>query len=208
MKNKRLVIFTVFALGVSGHSLAKDKKAIEIAPANKAPLLNGNCNDDVWRPATTIALPANVYILLMHDDDYFYICVRSKADDINVLDLYVESDEVKVPFKYHLSAQMGERKLTENGWENTSQKWELKDYAGFWVPYSGLEDPENRKNPKFARGTHRQVQIARKKFPGTIWNMMFGVSGIKHEDEWAAFVHPERAAEDDRTTWERFTFSE
>ena len=75
---------------------------------------------------------------------------------------------------------MGESVLIDNKWEGASEKWALKDYAGFWVPYSGLKDREKRQGSKFARGTYRRVQVLRNKFPGYSWNMMFGVSAVRH----------------------------
>jgi len=187
---------------------ANASEIITINSINKAALLDGSCGNDEWRAATKIKLPAEASIYLMHDKDYFYICAKGKPEDIAVLDLYIEHAETGDLHKFHLSAQMGESVLTDNKWENTSGKWVLEDYAGFWVPYSGLKDPENRKNPTFARGTHRQVQILRKKFSGDTWNMMFGVSAIKYEGEWAEFFYPEKAISDDRSTWGKFLFSE
>lgn len=143
----------------------------------------------------------------MYDEDYFYFCACGKAEDYTILDLYIEHPETKRLHKFHLSAQMGEAILTDNGWEPASGKWELKDYAGFWVPYNGLADPENRVDPKFAKGTHRQMQISRKKFAGNTWNMMFGVGGIRHEGNGAQFFYPEKAVDNDKTTWKKFSFS-
>jgi len=103
---------------------------------------------------------------------------------------------------------MGESVLIDNKWEGASEKWALKDYAGFWVPYSGLKDREKRQGPKFARGTHRQVQVSRNKFPGNSWNMMFGISAIRHEGKRAEFFYPEKAVDIDKSTWRKFLFSE
>ncbi len=179
---------------------------IAIKPSNKTVLLDGYCGNDEWQSATEIALPAQAYIYLMYDEDYLYICAKGKAEDITVLDLYIKGSEGGLPHKYHLSAQMGEKVLSDRGWETTSKEFGFNDYAGFWVPYAGLEDQENRKNPKFSRGTHRQVQISRKKFPGKVLHMMFGVSAIKHNDEWAEFFFPEEAVADEFSTWGTFLY--
>lgn len=188
---------------------ANASEAIAINPTNKAALLDGHCGNDEWEAATKIELPAEASIYLMHDKDSFYICAKGKAEDYAVLDLYIEHAETGRLHKFHLSAQMGESVNTEEGWENVSGKWDLKDYAGFWVPYSGLEDVENRKGPKFERGTHRQIQVLRKKFAGNTWNMMFGVSAISHEgNSGAEFFCPENAVGNDKSTWGKFSFSE
>ncbi len=182
-------------------------ETIAINPTNKAALLDGRCGNDEWEAATKFELPAQASIYLMHDKESFYLCAKGKVEDYTVIDLYIEHAETGRLHKFHLSAQMGESVLTDNGWEEASRKWELKDYAGFWVPFSGLEDPENRKNPKFARGTHRQIQVLRKKFAGNTWNMMIGVS-VRHEGNGAQFFYPENAVDNDKSTWGKFSFSE
>lgn len=182
-------------------------KPIMINSTVKPGLLDGRCGSDEWEAATKIDLQAGASIFLMHDDDYFYFCAAGKAGDYTILDLYVENTATGRLHKFHLSAQMGESVLLDEEWESVSGKWELKDYAGFWVPYNGLEDPENRVNPLFARGTHRQMQISREKFAGDTWNMMFGVGGIIHEGEGAQFFYPSTAEAEEKSTWRKFSFS-
>lgn len=183
------------------------RETVAINRTTKTALLDGRCGNDEWEAATKINLPAEASIYLMHDEDYFYFCAAGKQEDYTILDVYIENSATGRLHKFHLSAQMGESILMNDGWERASEKWELQGYAGFWVPYSGLEDPENRINPLFARGTHRQMQISRKKFAGHTWKMMFGVGGIIQEGEGAQFFYPESASEEDNSTWGSFSFS-
>lgn len=201
---KLLLLSTCLSFVATGTNASE---TITINPTNKAALLDGRCGNDEWEAATKIKLPAQASIYLMHDKDNFYLCAKGKAEDYAVLDLYIEHAETGYLHHFHLSAQMGERVRTDKGW-GESATWELKDYAGFWVPYFGLEDPENRKGPKFARGTHRQIQVSRKKFAGNIWNMMIGVSAIRHEGKGAEFFFPRKAVDNDKSTWGKFLFSE
>lgn len=187
---------------------ANASEIIPINLTNKTALLDGQCGNDEWAVATKIELPEQAELLLMYDQHYFYLCAKGKAEDYAVLDLYIENAKTGAPHKFHLSAQMGERVFNGKEWERVSEKWVLNDYAGFWVPYSGLEDQENRKNPKFARGTHRQLQISRKKFAGNTWNMMIGLSAIKDKnDNNVTLFFPEKATENDKSSWQRFSFS-
>ncbi len=184
------------------------EQAIAINPTSKPALLDGRCGNDEWDAATAINLPLEASIYVMHDDDYFYFCTKGKKEDTNVLDLYIENAQTGHMHKFHLSAQMGESFYDGKEWVK-SAKWDLQGYAGFWVPYSGLEDRVNRKNPRFARGTHRQMQISRSKFAGNTWNIMVGLSGIKDKDgQNQALFYPEKAVESDRSTWAKFSFSE
>tara|TARA_R110001599_G_scaffold68366_1_gene192565 strand:+ start:1541 stop:2161 length:621 start_codon:yes stop_codon:yes gene_type:complete len=199
-----LTLIGAFALNIV---IAQETNGtIAINPTNKAGLLDGSCGNDEWDAATKIELPGQAAIYVMHDEDYFYFCASGKAEDYTVLDLYIENTETGQPHKFHLSAQMGESIFKDNEWKPASGKWKLNDYAGFWVPYSGLEDVENRKGPIFERGTHRQMHISRKKFPGNTWNMMIGLSAVSHEGE-GALLYPENATGNDKSTWGKFSFS-
>lgn len=182
-------------------------QAITIKYTQKPALLDGRCGGDEWDAATKLSLPAQVTLYFMHDYDYFYICAAGKKEDYAVIDLMIENNTTGAPHRFHLSAQMGETILKNDKWESAADKWDLRDYAGFWVPYAGLEDQQNRKNPRFQRGTHRQVQIARKKFPGNNWNMMVNVSGVRLNGENTAVSYPENGAQKIKTTWAPFTFS-
>jgi len=207
MQNMSTLLLLNVALSLAAIE-ANAAEAIMINPTSKAALLDGHCGKDEWETATKIELPAQASIYLMHDDEYFYLCAKGKAEDYTVLDLYIEHAETGHLHHFHLSAQMGERVRTDKGW-GESATWELKDYAGFWVPYFGLEDPENRKDPKFAKGTHRQMQVLRKKFARNTWNMMIGVSAIEHEgNRNSEFFYPEKAVDNDESTWAKFSFSE
>jgi len=185
----------------------RNPKTIIINQTNKTMLLDGHCGNDEWDAATKIDLPAGASIYFMYDTEYFYFGAKGKAEDYTILDLYIENVETGKLHKFHLSAQMGESMLTENGWERVGEKWELKDYAGFWVPYNGLEDVEKRIGPKFASGTHRQMQISRKKFPGNTWKMMVGLGGIRQEGDGGRLFYPENGVGDDKSTWSEFSFS-
>ncbi|MDM7861158.1 hypothetical protein QTP81_11165 [Alteromonas sp. ASW11-36] len=205
MKNISKLLYLGLSIAHAG-ALADEPKSIAINSTNESALLDGRCGNDEWEVASRLHLPSDVTVFLMQDTKYFYICTKGKSEDINVLDLYIESTEAEQPYKYHLSAQMGESKLTENGWESTADQGVRNGYAGLWVPYSGLKDPENRKNPTFERGSHRQVQITRGKFPGNNWRMMISVSGIKQKDAWTTLTYPENAEMDDTSTWGVFSF--
>ncbi|XOV80392.1 MAG: hypothetical protein ACFHVJ_05420 [Aestuariibacter sp.] len=203
----KLMLLTTSLLFGTIHANASE--TIAINPTTEAALLDGRCGNDEWQVATKLDLPAQVAIYLMHDKKYFYICAKGKAEDITVLDLTIENNETGHLHNFHLSAQMGESVLRDNDWKNTSDKWDLKGYAGFWVPYSGLKEPENRKHPIWAKGTHRQVQVLRKKFPGNSWNMMFGVSAINHEgDPWAELHYPESGVKEEKSTFAKFSFAD
>lgn len=181
--------------------------AIAISQTNLPPLFDGRCNKDEWQAATKIELPAQVSVYLMHDENSLFVCAKGKAEDYTVIDLYIEHAATGHLHNLHASAQLGERLLTDKGWSETSH-WNLKDWSGFWVPYAGDEDTENGTRTKFLKGSHREVQVLRKKFVGNTWNIMIGVSAVYHEGKYGAeFFYPENAADTDESTWQKFSFS-
>jgi len=206
--SKLLAVSAVLALAAHDANISKTRAsdAIVINSTDKAALLDGRCGNDEWDVAKKIDLPAQVSLFLMHNENYFYLCAKGKEEDFTVLNLYIEHPETGNLHQFHLSAQMGERVRTNEGW-GPSATWDLKDYAGFWVPFFGTEETENGRRLKFAVGTHRQIQVSRKKFSGDIWNMMIGVGGINYEGrDDAEFLYPEKAIADDKSTWAEFSF--
>ncbi len=180
---------------------------ISINQTNKAPLFDGRCGKDEWQAATKIEMPAQVSIYLMHDEDSLFACAKGKAEDYTVIDLYIKNAETGHLHNLHASAQLGERLFTDKEWSE-SEFWNLKDWGGFWVPYAGNEETENGMRTKFLKGSHREIQILRKKFAGSTWSMMFGVSGLNHEGKYGAELsYPESAVESDESTWAKFSFS-
>lgn len=183
-------------------------ETIFINQTNKAPLFDGRCDNDEWRAATRIELPAQVSVFLMHDKYSLFVCAKGKAEDYTVIDLYIADAAAGHLYNLHASAQLSERLLTDTEWSE-AEFWNHKDWSGFWVPYAGSEDTEDGTRTKFLEGSHREVQVLRKKFAGNTWNMMIGVSAIYHEGAYGAeFFYPENAINTDQSTWGKFSFAE
>lgn len=202
-----LLMGTFIGTAFSISSQANASESIAINSTKKAPLFDGSCGENEWQSATKIKLPAQASIYLMHDKDSLYVCAKGKAEDYAVIDIYIKHARTGHLHNLHASAQLSERLLTDKEW-GESQRWNLKDWGGFWVPYAGNEDIENGgKRPKFLKGSHREIQVLRKKFAGNIWKMMIGVSAINHEGEPREFFYPENAIDVDTSTWTMFSFS-
>ena len=192
----------VFAVADSNAS-----ETIAINQTNKAPLFDGRCGKDEWQAATEIELPAQVFVYLMHDEDSLFVCAKGKSEDYTVIDLYIEDAETGRFHNLHASAQLGERLRTDKTWSD-SDYWNLKGWGGFWVPYAGDEETEDGMRTKFLEGSHREIQVLRKRFVGDTWTMMIGVSAIHHEGKYGAeFFYPENAVDTDESTWGKFSFS-
>ncbi|MCJ8294443.1 MAG: hypothetical protein MJK15_08555 [Colwellia sp.] len=181
-------------------------EVITINATNKAPLFDGRCDKDEWQSAIKFELPAQTAVYLMHDNDSLYICAKGKAEDYAVIDIYIENTKTGYLHNLHASAQLGERIFNGKEWSKPD-RWNLKDWRGFWVPYAGRVESEDGLKPKFLKGSHREMQILRKKFVGVTWNIMISVSGIYHDEGSTKYSYPEKAIDTDSSTWAKFSFS-
>ena len=204
-KLSKIVLSSIVILCLATEGNASE--IITINSTNKAPLFDGRCDKDEWKSATKFELPAQASVYLMHDKYSLYVCAKGKAEDYTVIDIYIENSETGHLHNLHASAQLGERLFKGKEWSKPD-RWNLKDWSGFWVPYAGIDDSEDGKRPKFLKGSHREMQVLRKKFVGETWNIMVSVSSIYNEEGFTTFSYPEKAVDIDKSTWAKFSFSE
>jgi len=171
---------------------------MKINATKTTPLFDGRCKNTEWSAATKIKLPSEISIYLMHDKDSLYVCAKGKVDDYGVIDIFIEDVKTGYLHRLHASAQLGERIYNGKNWSEPD-RWNLSDWSGFWVPYAGRVESDDGLRPNFLKGSHREMQILRKKFSGDDWNMMITVNGISF---------PEKATDTDKSTWRIFSFSD
>ncbi len=202
--SKILLLITSLLL-LAGEAVSSE--AIGINPTSKTPLFDGRCDTSEWQDARKLELPAQTAIYLMHDQDSLFVCAKGKAEDYTVIDLYIEDAETGYLHNLHASAQLSERTLSDKDWSE-SEFWNNKDWSGYWVPYAGEEETDEGKRTQFLEGSHREIQVLRKKFVGNNWNMMIRVSAVYQDGEYGAeFFYPEQAVDTDKSTWTTFSFS-
>jgi hypothetical protein len=213
-KLSKIVLSTIVLLLATEAVATKGKSPEENAPettiittTNKAPLFDGSCDKDEWNSAIKFELPAQTSVYLMHDNDSLYVCAKGKTEDYTVIDIYIENAKTGYLHNLHASAQLGERIFKGKEWSK-SDRWNLKDWSGFWVPYAGRVESKDGLRPKFLKGSHREMQILRKKFTGDNWNIMINVSGIYLNESSTGFSYPEKAVDTDSSTWTKFSFSQ
>lgn len=206
MQSMSKPLLSIFVLVLTGPASASEITAVK--STDRAPLFDGFCDSAEWQSATKLQLPAQIAVYLMHDEHSLFVCAKGKAEDYTVIDLYIEHAETGHLYNLHASAQLTERKLIDKDWSE-SVFWNQKDWGGFWVPYAGEEDTESGTRTKFLEGSHREIQVLRKKFVGDTWNMMVRISAVSHEGKYGAeFSYPMNATDNDKSTWAKFSFSE
>ncbi len=182
-------------------------ESVVINATDRAPLFDGRCGEAEWQSATKIELPAEVWVYLMHDDESLYACARGKKEDYTVIDLYIQHAGTGHLYNLHASAQLKERELTEETW-NDPEHWNNEGWSGFWVPFAGIEETEEGERTQFLKGSDRELQVLRSKFPGDRWKMMIGISAVYQEGAYGAeFSYPEGASDTDASTWLIYSFS-
>ncbi|MEE4193227.1 MAG: hypothetical protein V2I66_16735 [Halieaceae bacterium] len=199
-----LILSSALTLAANSANAA-DK--ISINATTSPPLFDGRCDSAEWQPAIQLELPAGVSVKLMHDTNSLYVCAMGKAQDYTVIDLYIEHGQTRQIYNLHASAQLFERVHLDENWSDTSF-WNQKDWSAFWVPYAGEEETEKGPRTRFLKGSHREVQVLRRKFPGESWKMMIGISAVEHEGSFGEdFKFPAEAVDTDPSTWAEFSFS-
>lgn len=194
------------ALGITAATMPLSaSEQVTVNKVDTAALLDGRCGNDEWDAATRISVGSDAEILLMHDDNSLFICAKGQDGEPTVLDVYIENAETGQLHELHLSAQMGESIFDGTEWGERVM-WELEDYAGFWSPYYGREESDDGLRPIFYRNSHKQLQILRKKFPGTSWNMMINLS-IGRNRQWVEHPYPTGAVDIDPKSWATYSFS-
>lgn len=182
-------------------------KGIVVNQTDSAPLFDGRCGDDEWKTSTKIELPAQISLRLMHDAQSLFVCAKGKDDDYTVIDLYIEDRATGYLHNLHASAQLGER-VYRNGEWSESEFWNHQHWSAFWVPYAGADETEDGPRTKFLKGSHRELQVLRRKFPGQSWKLMIGVSAVNHDGSYGAeFVYPENASDSDSSSWTELSFA-
>lgn len=203
--SSKILLLSTFLTILAGKTVASP--VISINPTSKSPLFDGHCDSTEWQDATKIELPAQTAIYLMYDEHSLFVCGKGKVEDYTAIDLYIEHPETGVFYNLHASAQLSERTLHDSEWSE-SEFWNNKDWSGYWVPYAGEEDADEGKRTKFLEGSHRELQVMRKKFSGNSWNVMIRISAIYQDGEYGAEVfYPMEAIDSDKSTWAKLSFS-
>ncbi|MDB5367540.1 MAG: hypothetical protein JWM77_3467 [Rhodospirillales bacterium] len=157
-------------------------------------LLDGRCEAAEWARAARLDLGSGASLLVQEDADHVFVCVRGPAGGLNTLDLYLVTDRAPVPVDLHVSAQVGERTLTQSGWPD----WQWRNQTGWYgtpVPFAGMTDLEGAPRPAFARDTDRELQLSKARFGPLPWRIRVDVQVMGPERKASALYPPESTAE-------------
>jgi len=109
------------------------------------PLINGQINSLEWSESEIIDIQSKYDLYLKQDEQYYYVAVKNKTALPFYIDMFLLIDESL--FNIHSSAQLGERKLTESDWSDSTPitNW---GYINDWTSNTVLFDRAKRKRLK------------------------------------------------------------
>ncbi len=168
----RLVIafFGVLAAAAPAHA------AIE--PPFGAPILmDGKCDDSEWRDAMEAAVAPGHVLRVKRTERYVFMCITYPDDSFGTLEGYVTTARQTTPLNIHVSAKVGDRLWTEEGWP----RFEWWAAEGWWsnaVRYNSFEDGEQR----FLGAPAREIQFDLDHFGREDWRIMFDMYYGRRDD--------------------------
>jgi len=101
------------------------------------PLINGQIDSLEWSESDVVDVQNKYDLYVKQDEQYYYIAVKNKTALPFYVDIFLLIDESL--FNIHSSAQLGERKLTEPDWDDSTPvtNW---GYINDWTSNTVLFD--------------------------------------------------------------------
>lgn len=156
-------------------------------------LVDGSCADAGWAKARRHDLGHGATLRVAADANHVWLCVDPPAESYATVDLYLRDGQGAV-HNLPASAQLGERVRGVGGWPDYSW-WNNSGWYANPVEFTGMRDGRAQFRP--SRG--REMQIARRKFPGKSWTLMLEVRALGSAGAEAVF--PAGATQDDPASW-------
>jgi hypothetical protein len=138
-------------LGLTGAVLT-----IALAPTGPV-LMDGRCDDPVWRRAPAHALGRGSAVRFAADRGFVYLCVTPTPGSFATVDLYLDMSGGRL-LQLHASAKLGERLRGPDGQWPGWRWWNHQGWSANTVPFTG-----ERGSVAFAPAEGRELQIAHAK---------------------------------------------
>lgn len=183
---RHLMPIALLALAAAAPAPIKADKAGPI-------LVDGSCDDAGWARAKAYELGHGATLRIAANADFLFLCVAPPAGSYSTVDVYLRDADGRL-HNLHASAQLGERVKDAAGWPDYDW-WNNRDWYANPVEFTGMR--EGRAQFRTSRG--REMQIARRKFPGGSWALMLEVRALGAANAEAVF--PAGAKESHPATW-------
>jgi hypothetical protein len=163
-------------------------------------LLDARCEAAEWSKAARLDLGAGATLLAQQDAQNVYLCLQGpRTGGMNTTDLFVVTPRVTTPLDLHVSAQVGERSLTAQGWPD----WQWRNHAGWHgavVPFAGVKSVDGRNVPDFAPDTDREFQLSKTRFGALPWRVRVELRALG-SDRKGSVVFPDGTSAENADGW-------
>lgn len=148
-------------------------------------MIDGQLGQREWDDATRVPLGEFARLYAKQCDGYVYLAVEWHRSDMFTMDLYLAADGKL--FDLHSSAKLGERQLHDGSWSEEWQWWNNSGWVANWSRVDQWKSPVT-----FMPQKVREFQIARERFPGTAWKIMFEFMA-PGQTSWQSYTFPQNA---------------
>lgn len=164
-------------------------------------LLDGLCPEGEWALAKRVELGGGATLLAQADASFLSFCVLLPPESAGAMDVYVDG-LLDPPVDLHLSAQVGERTMTEAG---TWPEWAgFGNHQGWFGPPVRFNvtgrTPLGERTVVFQPSASRELQLSSRRFGDGPWKIMIQLHavgpGMANEIVW-----PKGAKADTPETW-------
>ena len=121
-------LLTLLLVGCGGTAVTAIETAVPPATPHTAPIIDGILSSDEWQNAEIAALSDGSELLMMQDDDYLYLGIRSVTEEMIGANVFVaEGEQVRI---LHTSAALGTAVYQQNTstWQQTQDfDWQCRN---------------------------------------------------------------------------------
>lgn len=160
-------------------------------PFGRAPMPDNHFSTEEWLGAGRVEMPGGAQLLLLQNDEYIFICVKSPKPAVFGVDLYI-SDSAGRLVDLQASSFLGERTSESGKWPEWTW-WNNDGWTATIVPYLLKEG-----HPQFLTTTAKEFQLSKRRFRGKNYLIrlayQFGRDG-------APLIFPVGAPEFDPVNW-------
>jgi hypothetical protein len=172
---------------------AQAVQSIRVRAGSAPVMIDGKLAAGEWDDAKQFNLGDAARVCVKESNGFVWLAIEVLKEETFTADLYVATDDGRVT-DLHSSAKLGER-VAANGKFSDTWTWWNNDR---WVAnYSRVDSWDSR---TFMPEKVREFQIARSRFPGKRWRIMFGLM-TPAPNNWTSIVFPPSAKDTDPSNW-------
>lgn len=172
---------------------AAAQQVIRVPHGTQNVMVDGKLSAGEWDDAARFSIGEVARGYIKQSRDYVWIAVERLTGDDFALDFYLQPSDRSL-YDLHSSAKLGERKLQGSSWSDHWTWWNNDRWVANW---SRVDSFDQR---TFLPQRVREFQIARERFPGDTWHVMFELL-LPAEPQWQTFAFPRGARNTSTELW-------